>query len=314
MAEGRFTEDLKSPPRCAGLIDLARSWVWAELTLEVPGAGHLARRPELVGKLRGAWGEALKESASPAARAGRACDWEPACAFELFMREQGRGPAGLPIPKPYVFAVDERKAALCVRLCCFGLAAAWAGEAAEALVRALRGALSVGRGLEPAFRRIRWCEGVEPPAGDHLLLLFRSPLEIRTRDRGAYGFATFITSLGNRVSGLARWQGATVEADFRALKAEAAALPVAGEAGGLVEWRRFSARQGQWIPMAGRLPAVRIPRPSPELLALLAIGTVTHVGSHAALGLGRYVLVVCEEGGRRGVPRREVIADRVSHR
>ncbi len=148
--------------------------------------------------------------------------------------------------------------------------------------------------------RIRRCQGVAPPAGEDLLLLFRSPLEIRARDGGAYGFATFVTSLGNRVSALARWQGVRVEADFCALKAEAAALPIAGEAGGLVAWRRYSSRQGQWIPVAGRMPVVRIARPSPELLALLAIGATTHVGSHAALGLGRYVLVGCAEEGAAG--------------
>lgn len=77
-------------------------------------------------------------------------------------------------------------------------------------------------------------------------------------------------------------------------------LPIAGEAGGLVAWRRYSSGRGQWIPVAGRMPVVRIARPSPELLALLAIGATTHVGSHAALGLGRYVLVGCAEEGAAG--------------
>ena len=86
------------------------------------------------------------------------------------------------MPKPYVFALFDVDGDLLVRLTLFGFATDWTEVAAEALVRALRGPLSLRRPLELIDRRYWSEEGLEVPAvPEALILAFAAPLQLRRR-------------------------------------------------------------------------------------------------------------------------------------
>ncbi len=294
---------LLRPARIVALAELPGQWFHSVVVVRCRGARSLAADPGLAGTLRGAWGEQLKATASAEAVAGQPCPWRPPCALDVLFRTQGRITPALEIPKPYVLALLADGADLAVRLTVFGFATDWTEMAADALVRACRAVTLRGQPLDVTDRWYWSEDGIAldapPPA---LVLAFATPLQIRPREwaRGAargedeagFDFAMLVASLGNRISGLSRWQDAAVEADFRALKAEAGALAVR-----LLEhvpdrWLRFSRRQGQWIPMVGRRLVVCIEGDLVPLLPLLAIGETCHAGSHASLGLGRYSMLV----------------------
>lgn len=175
-------------------------------------------------------------------------------------------------------------------------------------------------GIEKDVRRY-WSEELIPTAEAPaaLVLAFDAPLEIRLKqavdrdssDRmdGPLILATLVATLGNRVSGLARWQDAAVDGDFRALKDHAAALAVQVLDHLPDPWKRSSRRQGQWIPMGGRRLVVLIEGELAPLMPLLAIGETTHAGSHAGLGLGRYALVVPRSGRGMSLISQQSVAE-----
>ena len=293
---------LLHPARRVALADLPAQWFHSIVEVRCRGGRALADDPKFAGAVRGAWGAQLKAAASPEAIAGEACRWQPPCALDVFFRSQGPITPALEIPKPYVLALRADGADLVVRLTLFGFATDWTEAAAEALVRGCREVFFRGRGLEVVDRRYWSGDGIaadDVPAA--LVLAFETPLEIRLRDAAGhaaespFALATMVATLGNRISGLARWQDAAVDGDFQALKEHAATLQVQVLDHPPEHWRRFSHRQGQWIPMAGRRPVVLIEGRLAELMPLLAIGETCHAGSHASLGLGRYALLVPQE-------------------
>jgi hypothetical protein len=290
------------------LDQLPAEWFHSVIVLRCRGMQALADDPAVPGKLRGAWGRQLHLAASAEAQAGQPCPWRPACAYDVFFRTQGHVTPALEIPKPYVFGLFGDGADLVVRLTLFGFATDWTEAAAEALIRACRDKLSLGRLLDVTDRAFWSEEGVAVgEAVSALLLAFETPLNIRRKEApkvgrqiaaghgqpedGDIGFETLATSLANRVSGLARWQDAAVDADFRRLKelARGCRTQVADRVP--EGWRRFSRPQQQWIKMSGRRRLMLIEGALGPFMPLLAIGETTHVGSHVSLGMGRYALL-----------------------
>jgi hypothetical protein len=330
-AEAGLAARLLAPAHRVTLEDLPGVWFHTVATVRCHGAGPLAREPRFTGKLRGAWGEQLKAAASAEAIAGGPCPWQPPCALDVLFRPQARITPALEVPKPYVLAAMAEGGDLVVRLTLFGLATEWTEAAVEALVRACRTLVQRNRTLEVVGRRF-WSEEqiAVPEPVDALVLAFETPLEIRERRRQepqdeageardeaakrgegggkdvdirgdgndmggeAFDFPRFVATLGNRVSGLARWQDAGLDGDFRALKNQAAAVAVQVQPRREQRWTRFSGRQERWIPMGGRRPVVLLEGRLGPLLPLLALGETCHAGSHASLGLGRYRLLVPE--------------------
>lgn len=294
---GGMAERLLQPARRIALKDLPGQWFHSIVVVRCRGAAGRAADPQFAGKLRGAWGEQLKGAASTQAIAGHPCPWQPACAFDVFFRGQGSLTPGLEIPKPYVLALLADGSDLVVRLTLFGFATDWTEAAADALVRACR---AVPGRLEVIDRRFWSEEAVEVGAApESVVLAFETPLEIRHQGGaraeatdGSFAFEGLVATLANRVSGLARWQEAMLETDFRALKQHAAGLGVQLLEQAPDRWRRFSRRQGQWIPMLGQRLVVLIEGDLAPLMPLLTVGETCHAGSHASLGLGRYALLV----------------------
>lgn len=291
---------LTAPARQASADALAAGWFMGEVRLTVAGPVADAPAARLAGRIRGALGTVLRQSASAEAVAGRPCPWDPPCALDALYRVQGRLTAGLEIPKPYVVALDREDGLLRVNLGLVGFASDWLEEVAAALVVAWREHLPGARGSSIVGRRIRGVESVPVPYGARrVVLAFESPLELRFRDgppaSADAALGSLLASLGNRVSGLARWQDAAIDADWHALKAAAAGITMRVLAQETDAWWRGSRLQARSIPMRGDRPALLLEGDLAPFLPFLAIGAAVHVGSHAALGLGRYRLIVPRE-------------------
>ena len=282
---------LNRPARRVALGDLPAGWFHSIILARCRDAADLADQPGFPGKVRGAWGEALKGTASAEALADRPCPWVPPSALDVFFRGQGRVRPELEIPKPYVIAVFPEAHDLWVRLTLFGFATEWTEMAAEALLLALRGRLSIGRRLEVVDRRYWSEEGVALPAAACLALTFETPGQMRQQQQvRPIDFRSLVNSLCDRIQGLARWQDAEVLADWSALKDQARALSVSHLGSTPESWSRHSRRQNKDFAMAGERSQWLISGELAPLLPLLAIGTTTHAGGRASLGLGRYRL------------------------
>jgi hypothetical protein len=305
---GPLAARLLRPAQAVGLAGLPALWFTSWVLLRCRGAGALAIDPAVPGKIRGAFGRALAQTASFEAVRGLPCPWQPPCALDALFRCQGHITPALELPKPYVLALLQEDGDLLVRLTLFGFATEWTEMALEALVRALRGPLSLRQPLVLVDRRYGSDESVavaEVP--DALVMAFATPLQLRRRQRGGVDVATtvapaeggdfvsLVSSLGNRVSGLARWQDTEVVADWKEIKAAAGAVGVRPLTRLPTGWHRYSRRQERWIPAAGVRTTLLLQGGLRPLLPLLAIGTTTHAGSHATLGQGRYELLVPNE-------------------
>lgn len=277
---------------------LAARWRMARINLRCAGGGGAAANPNTPAKLRGAWGRQLADGASAEALEGGPCPWPAPCAYDVLLNPQGSLTARLEIPRPYVLAVADDSGDLTVRLTLFGVAAEWAGEAADALVRALRGGLDmagdrrmvfapVSRSIETSFGDV-----APPPAGAALRLSFITPLALRQGEVTHADPASLIKSLANRISGLALWHGAALAVDGPTLAAEAACLGAGArwEAAAGTAWRRGSRAQGRQIRLGGVIGVVTLPPASPFVATLVALGAHAHAGGRATLGLGRYRL------------------------
>ena len=206
-----------------------------------------------------------------------------------------------------MLSADNVDGDLAIGLRLHGFASEWLEEALSAMILAAREGLRPLRGREILDRSIHVFEQVEPlPPADDMVLRFVTPLEIAFR-HGAPGdprdaIRSLILSMGNRVSGMARWQDAEVDTDWKAIGEDAASLKVSALDGASDEWRRYSRRQQRWIPMKGDRPVLLLQGNFERIAPLLALATATHAGRHASLGMGRFVVLsgMEDDGSARG--------------
>ena len=262
-------------------------------TLRCPGAASLLTQPELIGKIRGALGNVLMESASPQVQAGGACPFEPPCAYDLLWQPRGNIRPGFPIPAPYVIAVDSHGPDLQVTLRLFGKAGDYLGEVSDALIRALRRGLSGPKTikLEVADRQFEAVTGVADPALTHAVQLrFLTPLLLRHDSAAHIEPGAFLRSLIHRVDGMARWCNTSLDLDFPALLEATKAVEGVWTEVDTQEWLRHALRQGRKIPMQGAVGTLSLRGDLAPFSDLIALGTVIHAGSRTAWGQGRYVI------------------------
>lgn len=283
----------------ASIETVAAAWRMARITVRCDGEGGLADHPAIGARVRGAWGRALAAGASAGALDGGPCPWAAPCAYDLFFNTHGHLTARLELPKPFVLSLEAQGRDLVVLLTLFGIAADWAGEAADALVRALRGGLDMGRdrraALDPVTRDIVVSQGLPLPDPDQATVLtFQTPLVLR-QDQAAHADpASLITSLANRVSGLTRWHGLCLDVPGPALAVEAAQL-AAGARWHEPEhkaWTRGSQVQRRRMPVQGISGQLSLPPASPLVSALQAMGEHCHAGGRTTSGMGRYALLL----------------------
>jgi hypothetical protein len=289
---------LRAPAETIDLAAFVGRLQARRIRLRIAGAANASSEPALVGRLRGALGDVLMQTASPQAVAGHPCPWNPPSAFEVLFRKQGRMTPGTDFPSPWVMAAQPRRGNLEVSLTLFGIACEWAPAAAEALVEACQRIdwRAAARGFVPAVsiidRRVEASVPPPIPATTSLELEFLSPLVVSSRDAAENAVSAF-ASLGFRLEGLARWHGFTLDkTDWTSL----AALLHAAEWNWLdhetIRWSRGSQRQNRWIAMQGVVGRLNIRAHGDvvtSIAPLLQLGSLTHVGADVAFGCGRYV-------------------------
>jgi hypothetical protein len=84
--------------------------------------------------------------------------------------------------------------------------------------------------------------------------------------------------------------------DFRALVEKAEEVKALRDETTWVSFRRYSSFKMKFEPLEGVVGSVEYAGPIEELLPLLSMGQLTHVGKRAVFGLGRYSIV--DEHGR----------------
>ncbi|MBP7339264.1 CRISPR system precrRNA processing endoribonuclease RAMP protein Cas6 [Niveispirillum sp.] len=290
---------LATPAHRLSLRDLCGRWFMGTGLFAVALPGAMAADPALPGKLRGGWGRQLLAGASAPAAAGRPCPWDPPCAYDVLFRERPLL-KGMEMPKPFLFAAEAGGTDIThLRLTLFGFASDLLDLAADALVRALATGLDLPggrRGVAVAHRRLTGDDHLPlPPVPHAVTLRFHTPLCLRRGGvtlTGTELLPALVTSLGNRISALARWQDSELVADWPGLRNHAATLLV--DVTGLhpTQWQRGSARQDHGpLPMGGLIGDLRLSGDLTPLWPLFCLGETCHTGSHTAQGLGRYSLV-----------------------
>ena len=252
----------------------------------------------LAGKVRGAWGEELKRSASPQALAGEPCSWHPPCALDVFFRSQGNITGGLEICKPFVLRIDyaPNQNQVKMELSLFGLAQDYATAASAslacALIHRLRWAPGRQSGCKINDLKIETASGpMCAEAGMKARMKFISPLNQRKGNQCVVNPPSIITGMGSRLSGLARWHGLELKEDFSLIKDIAYSLQWEYEVREFPKWFRRSHKQGgKEIPMEGFLGDLWLRGDLVSLAPLLALGQRCHAGGRTALGMGRYHL------------------------
>jgi hypothetical protein len=253
----------------------------------------------LLNRVRGALGDALLAGASPEARARLPCPWVPPCTLDILFRQRPIKGEKAGAPPPYTLAIEAMGEEIEVRLTLIGLAAeSCAGEAADGLVRGLRGGIVLNGesrlALEPLRREITFVPEVVRPAPntERIELRFVTPVAPRSWDKVSAGPAAVIRGLFDRVAGLARWSGIAIAEDRTWLEARLGAVRIDGSGlsrGPVHQRRSVSSPAGSYdIPvLAGRLALSGEWRP---LWPLLVLGQTAHAGGRATQGLGRYHL------------------------
>ncbi|WP_321337191.1 hypothetical protein [Breoghania sp.] len=242
---------LASPDAAVDLDEFARQLFIQRVRLRLSGAAEAAADPALPGRIRGAFGEALKHTASAEAIAGTPCPWSPPCAFDALFRNKGRMTPGTDYPNPWVIGVDPEGRDLIVTLSVFGLACEWLPAAMELFTDAVRNRLvwptarsgnspshhpNRGRGLRsrmeniapPALvdRQVETQQGLEPQNDPGLAL--NNSFNPRNLGR-SLAFLDFISPVtvsgrdllgepeaifaaaGLRLEGIARWHGLSLK-------------------------------------------------------------------------------------------------------
>lgn len=287
---------LANPEPIERLSDLAGLWRDTEVTLIVAPVATCAAG--FGAHLRRSFLGALGAGASPAARAGRPCSWDPPCALDVFLREQLRS-GGDGLPKPYVLTWRQQGAVLAVTLRVFGTARDWFPAAAEALAAGLTGILPWTQAITdqrtPPMIHSRLLESPMPiralPTGP-LVLRFESPMDDsganprETRDLGSRVLSRAV----RRIDALARWQGVALTADTTRVLTLAARD---------VRAKRVSVRRGMHISpnRHGQNRATEVltgeiafPALLDDLRLLLALSERAHMGRHTNEGLGAIAL------------------------
>lgn len=254
--------------------------------------GQVLADPAHIGKIRGALGEVLRESASAAVRAGRECDWVPPCAYQMLWRSPGELRPGKAMPAPYVLETDALGRDLRVSLTLVGFAGDYLGEVGDALVRALRRGLSGPERmvLEPEQRQFHERLGLPDSGIRHQARLdFVTPLLIRNSNEGAHiEPGAVLRSMIHRGDAFARWCGVELDADFPALLEATKRVEGAWAGVDVQEWKRGAVQQQRIVPMEGALGRLHLRGDLAPFAPFIAMAQVYHCGARTAWGLGRF--------------------------
>ncbi|MEN2990298.1 CRISPR system precrRNA processing endoribonuclease RAMP protein Cas6 [Tistrella sp. BH-R2-4] len=296
-------------PVTATVPDIAAfAGLWREgwVAVRVRGHGAAAADPAVANAVRGAIGWRLMEGASAEARREEPCPWQPPCTLDWLFRDQARMAGdGRPVPKPVMIAVDAVDGDLLVRISLAGAAAERLHEVQAALVAGLRGGLSrpgMADGLDVIGRYMGWSDLDRIPlpaicqAPDRLVsvaLDLLTPLALRRGGAMVQDPQGLLGALAGRINGLALWHGVAIDEPHDSVRSRSAGAIWDASDCRMHTWQRRAGKdQRPAVAMAGLIGRLVIHQVPAALLPVLVVGQATHAGSHAALGLGRYRLMI----------------------
>ena len=290
-----LVEDLRSPPFSCSVDEMATMWSVRSVRFVCARPEMMQDYPELSMRLRGAWGHKLAEL-GPVERRG----FSMPPPYEVLFAPLGKWASGLEVPKPAVIRGWIDGDLLIAEMHLFGWAEVYLDHAADALAAALAAGISLGSGVRQraplrivdAGEKARGLVEV-PGRASSVVLVFRTPVVVRNAGLLRQNPTAILKSLLLRVSGMARWQGFTLDADWRELHARIEGLTFDARHLNDTTWERHSIRRGDSaIPMHGLLGKLGVSGNLMPLLTFLALAETCNTGSHAALGLGWYDLAV----------------------
>jgi hypothetical protein len=232
------------------------------------------------------------------------CPIEASCIYP-YVFETAPGPAGGiladydRVPNPYVLAPRWGDAGslaaggeTTLRLTLFGRVIEHAVIARQAVVEAGWRGLGPDRGPLDLVA----AEPVAPPPAapcpDRIAIELASPLRLVEQGRligpEALRPRHLLMALLRRVSLLAERHGpAPLDLDYRALKAQAESAEFDDKSVRWTEWRRWSGRQQQLVPMGGLMGTLTLTLDGVEpFWPFLALAPWVHAGKGATMGLG----------------------------
>ena len=278
------------PLACAQTArDLVAGLAVTRLDLQCEADPRLDTDFELVARLRGAWGHALRAAAA----AGQP---EAIRAHALFFPDKigGAGHAG----PPYRIAARIEGGRFHVTLMLIGFAGRWRDAAFEAMIAALTtppGLLLDRRNGRRAPLRLvsaNWTrsEGVEPPEPARAVVLeFHTPLMLGPSGVLGSAFDDILVGLADRAAQMEPWIGLRFEPRLSWWRDRARALSYDCNSLRPVTWDMYSSVNGR-TKASGYVGRLAVTGADEEVLALLAAGTVLHAGGSVSKGCGRYDL------------------------
>jgi CRISPR-associated endoribonuclease Cas6 len=258
---------------------------------------------------RGGFGRALRRAACVTGLPTcPGCRFAPYCAYP-YLFETPAGPTGIladydRVPNPFVLAPPWDGAGLLpaggeapLRLVLIGRAIDEAALARQAVIEAGLAGLGPDRGALDLVA----IESLAPPpaalCAERIEIELASPLRLVEQGRlvapDAFRPRHLLLALLRRISLLAERHGpGPLAVDFHALKALAETAEFAERDLRWAEWRRWSGRQRQLIPMGGLIGRLVLPLAGLDAFRpFLALGPFVHAGKGTTMGLGAVRLV-----------------------
>jgi hypothetical protein len=296
MRAARLRGALLRPGVSIGVAELRSTWRFRAVRIVAKRMHDFDTWPELPVRIRGAFGRALHRRRPVADRRGRV--QMPAVAG-LFDHSGWIG-AGPEIAKPFVLRAWPEDGHLIVELRLFGIADQWLDEAVPALVEALE--VGIAPKAERSFRvplpvrdvLVSARGGLDAPEpASSAVLKFRSPVAVRRDARHVFDPLSVLASVVKRVESLAPWQLAGLDHDRSLLRHDLDDLVVDERDMTPYRWERHSRNGGDRpIGIAGQIGSLRVSGRLGRLLDHLVIAETCNTGSHAALGLGWFDLIL----------------------
>jgi hypothetical protein len=295
---------------------------------------------------RGAFGYALKRVACVMRmRPCEGCPLEASCVYTTIFDTRsipGKGlfTATARAPHPFALVPEADCASLApgerfvLGLALAGPAAAWAPVALRAFAEAGERGIGRGRG-RLALAEVRghddtllWSPGetlrspgaaltLLPPLPPRARLMIKTPLRLGRGGRlvrpGEFTLPDLITAVARRVSELSdRYGDGPLQQDFRALKEAARSIPLASRDLAWREFRRYSTRQRQWLPMGGIVGSAELDfgaatDAAEALWPFLILGARIGAGKAVTMGFGAYDVIATDKVVRDGSASRAMV-------
>ncbi|NVO14048.1 MAG: CRISPR system precrRNA processing endoribonuclease RAMP protein Cas6 [Rhodoplanes sp.] len=268
--------------------ELVLMWTQEEVRVICARPADLEDHPDLAMRVRGAFGRMLALAGPPVGHRHDPFDRPPP--FPALFGTQDEDAT-----RPFTIDVDVLADIVQVDLRLFGSAAFWVDQCRDALLAALAGGISIKAGsrhrqplqpLDCLMRRV--CAELPPRSVGAVNLACVTPVAVRAGHALLSAPPALLYAAVTRARRLARWLDVKLVADWTALRQACEQAHVVQDR--LLPYRAVRSSQRQRdrrIPVSGLLGEFSVEGALTPLAPFLMLAAQTHIGSHAALGMGR---------------------------